>query len=277
MTFVSFEGSSESGRPIEVYKFSIAGTEYRYTSSSVAVTVDSQVYEPLAMKRNQMLQSSDRRSGTVDIQVPGGNEFARLFISVVPAKQVVMTVRRFHPDDLPNPEVVGLFSGKVKLVKFSANGMLATISARPDIAAAAREWPFYKHTGGCNNDLYDHECQVSETDPAFRAFDFTVTAVSADGRDITVPGLASGYASEWFTGGFVELVTPNDLRLVLSQAGDVLTMLLPFGESIVGRKVNVFAGCAHDVTDCSVKFLNYANYGGDPYGPKLNPFLTGIT
>lgn len=274
MTFEAQESSVEGGQPVEVYRFVVGADEYRYTSGPSAETVDALVYQPLALSRGQLLQSPEDQDGIVEMEVPGDNAFARLYINIVPPRPASIVVQRFHRTDTPTPEAVGIFQGFVSAVKFSKDGRVATIVARPHLAVANRTLQRFEYQVGCGNVLYDEFCQVDETDPTFRAANYTVSAVS--GSTITVPGLASGYAAGWFVGGWVEVLSPNDLRLIIAQSGDVLTLLMPFHGDVLGETVNVNAGCAHNVTDCTTKFSNYGNYGGEPYIPLIDPNVSGV-
>lgn len=75
----------------------------------------------------------------------------------------------------------------------------------------------------------------------------------------------------------------DDHRLILSQSGDDVTLLLPFPETIVGSTVVLLAGCDHSITTCDTKFntpedtlSNVINYGGFAFVPNKNPFETGL-
>ena len=38
------------------------------------------------------------------------------------------------------------------------------------------------------------------------------------------------------------------------------------------QDIDLFAGCAHDLTTCDVKFDAVLDYGGFPFVPRKNPF-----
>ena len=60
--------------------------------------------------------------------------------------------------------------------------------------------------------------------------------------------------------------------MILAQSGDTMTLLLPFSLDVAGQDIDLFAGCAHDLTTCDVKFAATLNYGGFPFVPRKNPF-----
>jgi hypothetical protein len=62
----------------------------------------------------------------------------------------------------------------------------------------------------------------------------------------------------------------------LAQAGDVLTLILPFSVDMVGKVVTVYAGCDRSIAMCVAKFDNLNNFRGCPYVPTKNIFLTGL-
>lgn len=81
----------------------------------------------------------------------------------------------------------------------------------------------------------------------------------------------------------MEINGGDDARLILSQSGDDLQLLLPFPDSILGSTVVILAGCDHTVTTCDSKFntpsdpqSNVVNFGGFPFVPTKNPFEGGV-
>jgi uncharacterized phage protein (TIGR02218 family) len=167
-----------------------------------------------------------------------------------------------------------VFKGTVRAVSFTDNGYLAKLSVLP-LNALQRNVPRRTYQYKCNHVLYDSRCQVVEGD--FR-FVNTVSAVSADGRTLTVPGLDAAKGVGFSSGGFVTIPTLGEFRLILThQATDQIVIIMPFAVSPVGTSVEVLAGCNHDLDICKSKFDNVINYGGTPFVPLKNPFTAGVT
>ncbi len=87
----------------------------------------------------------------------------------------------------------------------------------------------------------------------------------------------SGLADH-FVGGFCRFPAGSldDARLILAQSGDVLTLLIPFAENVLGSNIDLFAGCDRSLDTCDSKFAAVPNYGGFPFVPRKNPFGTRL-
>ena len=274
MTYQSKETSIEDGRPVEVYTFTVGAQQFFYTSAEDVVTIGSTNFTPRPISRENTREDPARRDADFVVRLPTSDDVAQTFVGQLPGVRVRLKVQRFHRSDTPTPEVVTVFDGFVNAARFEKQGRECVLVSRPVLASNGRTIPRRTYQGPCNHVLYDPlTCKVDDTDPAFRAANRTVT--SQVGNVLTVSGISPAYPDGHFTGGYVEAIGQNDFRLILSHVGSTLTLLLPFAQ--VPPLVNVFAGCAHDVDTCSVKFDNVLNYGGFPFVPTKNPFQTGIT
>jgi len=270
-SFNTLETSVESSRPIELYEFILGSVTYRYTSAEDIVTVGSADYTPLAIGRNQVEQGSDQSTRTLVVTMPSDNPFAEQYISVVPGERATVNVFRYQRDESPSfATQVLLFQGLVQSVRFPDDGTVAEVAVRSIEAALNRNIPRFSYMGMCNNFLYDENCGV---DPS--SFNYIGAVTLVDGNDVTVSGAgASGFD---FVGGFARPSGANDFRMVLAQSGDVLTLLLPFADSIVGGNLQVFAGCDHLIEgDCALVFDNVAEFNGFAFVPNKNIFQVGI-
>lgn len=270
-SFNTLEVSVERSRPIELYEFVLGSETYRYTSAEDTLTVGSDDFEPEAIARNQVEQGSDQSTRTLTITMPASNPFAEQFINVVPGERASVNVYRYQRDESPAfTTQVLLFKGLVQSVRFPNDGGTAEIAVRSIEAALNRNVPRFSYMGMCNHFHYDQSCGVN---PASFNHIGAVTLVS--GNDVTVTGAgASGFD---FVGGYARPTGANDFRMVLAQSGDVLTLLLPFADSILGGDLQVFAGCDHIITgDCATVFDNVINFGGFGFVPNRNVFQTGL-
>lgn len=275
MSYADFEGSIEAGRPIEIYEFTAGAQSFFYTSSQDDQLVGAQDYTAA-----QGLSSGDTGNGPAFresdfvITLPTTDAVAQLFLGVMPGFRVRIQVRRFHRDDTPTPEVIKIFDGFIQSAEFTKGAKEATLTARSELSSAGRQIPRRMFQAACNHVLYEpNTCKVDDTDPAFKASALDVTSLV--GNVLTVDsGLAGTYADAFMNGGYVEVIGIADFRLIITHAGNVLTMISAF--SSTPSSVNVFAGCAHVIAICSSKFDNVIEYGGFPYVPTKNPFATGI-
>lgn len=269
MTYDAHESSVESGDPVEVYEVVAGSLSFFYTSAEDVVTIGAQDYTPApGLERSNDREGADQRESDFTFQLPTVDPLAQLFVGQVPGFRVRVTVKRFHRSDTPTPEVAQVFDGYVHGVAFEENCKLAVFTSRDLLASLGKLIPRRTYQSACNHVLYHATtCRVNDADPAFRASLISVSSLVAN--DLTVVGLSPTYSDGWFDGGYVEVVGGFDYRLVLSHVGNVLTLHTPF--STTPSTVNVFAGCAHDIATCKLKFDNVVNYGGFAFVPTRNP------
>lgn len=270
-SFNTLETSVERSRPIELYEFQIGASTFRYSSTEDLITIGTEEYEPEAITRSGLEQGSDQSTRTLTITMPADNVFAEQFINVVPGERASVNVYRYQRDESPafNTTVL-LFKGIVQSVRFPNDGNTAEIAVRSIEAALNRNVPRFTYMGMCNHILYDASCGVNPS-----SFNHIGLVTALSGNDVTVTGAgASGFD---FVGGYARPTGANDFRMILAQSGDVLTLLLPFADSIVGGNLQLFAGCDHLAAgDCALVFDNVINFGGFPFVPNRNVFQTGL-
>ena len=269
--FDTLEGSLESSQPIEIYDFSVGSTSYLYTSSEDDIVIGSFTYSAEAIRRGAIIQGSDDRDAVLEITVPSSNVFAKKYAYVVPGQLASLSIIRVQRNE-PTPWTQALvYKGYVQSVKFPKNCYEAVIAARSIEASASRPIPRMTYQGMCNHFLYDTGCGVDAD-----SFKHTGEVTDVDGNTITVDG-ASGQPDGYYVGGFVKPAGLQDFRMVLGHVGDVLTLMLPFPDAILGANADVYAGCDHLIEGhCSTRFNNVGRFGGFAFVPTTNPFQNGI-
>ena len=267
----TLESSVESSRPIEVYEFGLGVTSYRYTSAEDDITLGTDTFEKEAIKRGPIVQGSDDRDAILEIMTPALNTFVRKYIDIVPGQLASLSVIRVQRDE-PTPWTQALvYKGYVQSVKFPKNGQEAVIAVRSIESTASRPIPRFTYQGLCNNFLYDGSCGVDSN-----SFKFTGPVSAVSGNTITVTG-ASGEIDGYYNNGYVKPAGIQDFRMILDHTGDVLTLMLPFGEALAGTNVDIFAGCNLAIAGhCDTRFSNVARHGGFAFVPTVNPFESGI-
>lgn len=275
MSYASFEQSVDSGQPVEVFEITAGAITYYYTSSPTTQTIGAQDYTAVAgLERGNNAEGPERRSHDFTLDLPTSNAVAQLFTGTLPGYRIRLVVKRFHPDDLPTPEVVQVFDGFVQTASFKKGGFVTELVARPVLAAIGRQVPKRAYSSACNHLLYDPTtCKVDDTDPTFRASALSVA--SQVGNVLTVSsGLSGLYSDGFMEAGFVEVVGGSDFRLIRTHVGNVLTLSVPF--SVAPLSVNVYAGCGHSIAVCKSTFDNVINFGGFAFVPNRNPVADGI-
>jgi len=263
VTFAAFEIAAETGQPVELYEFAIGGITHRFTSNQVSVTVGSLLYTAIPIQRSRLERGSEEK---LSVRLPSSISFTKDFILNSPGKRVVLILKRYHRND-PDIQVVVFFKGVVQSVSYVNEGREVEMLALPAQTAHSRPIPRFGYAAQCQHLLFDPRCKILETDPAFQK-SLLVTAVS--GNTITAQN-AGSFGADFFEAGFV--TSGGEHRMITAQAGDVLTLLVPFFASPISQTVLVHAGCKlRIVIDCLNKFNNVINYGGFPHVPTKNPF-----
>ena len=269
MTYLAEEGSIESGRPIEVYIFTVGTTIYRFTSAAEEVTVGGNLYSPVTISREAISLGTEDRSSAMVVNVSGDNPVAQLFTRNSPTNKIILEIIRVHFADLTDTR--SIWKGEVAEVQWYKNTAEARIMCRPVEGAADAATPRYDSGIQCPYMLYDSFCTVAEA-----SFKFTGTASSVSGNQLVVSGLdGGGRGVGWATAGKIRF--GSDVRLILEhKATDTLILGSPFFMSPNGLSVDVFAGCDHTVATCNSKFANLVNFGGRPEVPVKDATRTGI-
>lgn len=268
--FEDFEGTTEGGRPIELYEFRAGSEIFRFTSSEDDYLFNTLTWNALPISRGKIASTLDSDQDKLEVELPASQGLARQFLQTVPGRIVSLTIYRLHRDD-PDQEAITIYRGAVHAASFVKEGRAVTFQVLPETQAFSRPVPRFTFGSLCSHMLYDARCKIDEHDPDFEKF---LDCVDADGDTIELDG-AGAFGADFFEQGFVQF--QGDYRMVTAQSGDVLTLLLPFATSPVGFSVRALAGCKlRLVADCTDKFSNAVNFGGFPYVPLRNPFVSGI-
>lgn len=269
MTFDSLESSVESSEPIELYKFTLGNEVFLWSNTEDTITIGVDVYLPETLKRSDLAIGKDERKKVVTVEVPATNILAQRYIGTPPGQRASLSIFRVQRQDGPL-ETALIYKGSIRVVQFPEDQDVAKISLQSIEAASSRSLPRMTFMFQCNHVLYDNQCQVSEA-----LFQHIGNVTSVSGDTITVSG--AGASGLDFAGGYVKPAGFTDFRLVLSQSGDVLTLLLPFEQNPTGGNVTAQAGCDHTLEgDCSQVFANEIEFGGFAFVPNKNVFASGL-
>lgn len=266
MTFDAQEKSVESASPIEFCTIAIGTELFRmHNSIEETITLGADVFYKTHVSRGHIATGQEY----LTVELPGDHPFPARYAMIAPGQPATLTIQSYHRGDTSDLRV--LYKGVVRSVAFTQQGSKAAMSVIPISEAFDKTLPDRTFQAPCNNILFDDDCKISA---GLWSYEEEVTAVEAN--TITVKNLGSSKGNGWADGGFV-CYGVMDYRLILSQTEDVLTLVLPFYEPILGKNVTVYAGCDHSLTgDCQNKFNNTDNFGGFPYVPTKNIFATGL-
>lgn len=270
-SFDVLESSVEASVPIEVYEFTIGSSTYRYTSTEDPITVGANIYTPEQIERGSLSQGQEERKKLLEITLPLLNAFAVQYLNIVPGERAEVTIIQLQRNETPafDTQIVR-YRGQVRSVRYTDNDT-AILGCQSLEFALSRTIPNFVYSGVCNWFLYGAGCGADPS--AHSLVSAPVTAVS--GNTITVTGVAA--SGKDFVGGYCKMGTFSDFRMVIAQAGDVLTLLLPFAVNPLGGTVDAFEGCDHSLLgDCETKFGRGVEFGGFYYVPKKNIFRSGL-
>jgi len=265
MAFETYEISEQQGSRVELYTLAMGSDIYRWhTSIEPEITVGGDKFYRLQISRGNIVTGQEY----LEVVVPGDLAFPLQFSSIAPGQTATLTIQAYHRGDTADIKVI--YKGVVRAVAFTQDTAKATLSLIPLVDAFDMEIPERTYQAPCNHVLFDADCKVSAG--LFKHED-TVSAVNDN--IVTINGLLAAKGDGWATGGYIAFGV-LDYRLVLSQNGDDLTLVLPFHESVLNQTVSVYAGCDHTISTCDSKFNNKLNFGGCPYVPTINIFATGL-
>lgn len=270
-SFDSLESSQESSKPLEVYRFRVGdAAPLLYTSAPDTIVVGADTYVPEAIDRSTFGQGPEERKQTVDIRLPMLNVFASRYLNIVPGQTARVAIIQLQRDEVPTYSTqLYRFRGKVISVDFDDEDF-ATLHCVSHEYAGNRVIPNRTFAHQCGLLLYGTDCGASTVGHTYTG---TVTAVS--GNTITVSG--AGASGLDFVSGWAQSAGGEDLRTVLAQSGDVMTLLIPFATSPLGSTVTLFEGCDHLIDgDCQARFGRGLEYGGFPYVPSKDIFRSGV-
>ncbi len=263
------EASRQDSQPVALFEFRLFGVSYGYTPSQTDRTVGGVDYISTRVKRDPIILGKQVRKRALRIRVPQSNIFANLYVGTPPGGTAEISIRRYQAADTTQ-ELIELFTGRVMSVQFDEEN--ATIACQGIEGVVSRNVLRIANMATCNHVLYGPGCNVDPTPHTLTNLEIT----AINGTTITVAGSDPGSFSA--RGGFVRPTGANvDQRVVLSQSGEDLRLMLPFRDLTVGSRVDVLRGCNHIVTeDCAVVFNNVIQNLSFHQSPKRNPWRRGL-
>lgn len=268
MAYNTLELSSEQARPIELYTFTRAGTNWRYTSTDEDFVLSGITYKTAVIERNGLEQGSEMNRSALTLTVQRDLDIAVMYQAGPPSDVVTLVLQQVHYGD---SEARMLWTGRIISVTTWDSGK-AKIFLEPVYTSLKRNGLRRLYQRACPHVLYGPQCKV-----AAQVFRATGNCVSVSGTTVEV-NEASAFSANWFAGGYLEWQTPSGLyerRFIESSSGSSLICTVqPIGLT-AGRPVSIYYGCDHLIATCSSKFQNSLNFGGMPYIPSVNPFGGG--
>ncbi len=265
MAFETYELSVEGGSTIELFTLALGSTIYRmHDSAEPTITISGDEFTRTQVSRDTIKTGQE----FLEIKLPGSHPFSLKFTTIAPGQTASLTIQSYQRSEPSDVRVI--YKGVVRSVAFTQNMSHSALSLIPINEAFDKEIPERTFQAACNNVLFDPDCKVSSG-----SFSYVGSVFSIVDNTVTITGLEAAKGDLWSTGGYLSFGV-LDYRLILEQNGDVLTLVLPFHEDVLSENVTVFSGCDHTIATCLTKFANEINYGGHPFVPTKNIFISGL-
>lgn len=265
------EDSVDQGSPFELYHFLGTYKDYFYTTDSIPHTHEGNVYVPAAGLVRDQIKAGTHEEDNIDltIKLPITDQLVKDYGFQVTPPSLELIIYRFHREAAtPN----AYWRGKVASVVTADTVATLRIPSKfgtilqGNIPSAYVQPP-------CNHCLFDELCGV---DRVSNSIDTNVAGVS--GRQITLVSTGA-FPEGWFIGGEIVVPSRNERRMIIAQAGPVMTVNYQFSRLADGEAVQATSGCDHSrgPNGCA-KYSNLPRYGGDPYvpGESNNLFTQGL-
>ena len=264
MTYATIETSAQSGRPVELYDFSIGSAHYRYTSSDGDVSYGGNTYAAVPVARSAVEATNENARLALNITCDRSLGVLALFSTMPPEEIVAVTVRRLHAGD---GEAVTMWIGRVLNVTWNPSS--ASIHCESVYTSLKRNGLRRIYQKACPHVLYGVCCTLDRGD-----FVSVKTVSSVTGNSLVIASMGA-FADGYFAGGYLEWERTAgvfDRRAIRSQVGGEVVISFQIPGLVATESVNLYPGCDHTLATCTSKFSNQLNYGGMPYFPDKNPF-----
>lgn len=266
------EESVDGGAPFELYEWAGSYRSYYMTSDSIEHILNNQTFLPVPGLKRSNLKAGTHEEDSIDltIELPITEQLVKDYGFQITPPTLDLTIYRFQRDA---STYIPYWKGPVSSI--SVSGETATLRTPSKFGNMLQgNIPNVYVQPPCNNVLFDELCRVSRVDNSLD----TIASI-VDGVVITIPSIG-GFPNGWFLGGEVAVPARNERRMIIAQAGNVLTVNYAFARLATGASIQVTAGCDHSfgrATGCP-KFNNQINFGGCPYvpGESNNPFTNGV-
>lgn len=267
MSFEAYEVSPDDSQAVELYRFTLSETVWRYTSANHdVVTLDGFVWKSVAISNEGVKQSGEAASDVMNVMAPLTIGPVQVHLVTPPSRAIQLVILRKQEQ---STELVACWAGEVTQVNVAVPGQ-ARLTCETTAATMRREGLRLGWQRACPYALYDSlTCKVDKT-----SFAVTLRVLAKLGFVMIMDNSVSE-PDGWFNGGFIHWVHPvrgNEYRSISNHIGNNLTIFGTVEDIYEGLVVSAYPGCARTVGTCVSKFNNLANYGGIPHMPGSSPF-----
>lgn len=252
-------------KPAELFHIWRDGGEHKYyTSGDVAMIypkIAGDTYFPATITRSLVTYDAQLEITKCTITVAYVEDPVLEFIGINPIEILWISIMRVHREQDPIEADV-IFLGQIKSVSFKGIESIADCVGFEYFLNMPVPLPRYQIN--CNWKLFDSHCKQPKVPiPATIGLDVTGTKLTS--------ATFGGYEAGYFIYGTVEF--GDEIRTIVDQAGDTLTMAYRMRDLIDGSLVDAYPGCDGRIETCRDKFDNILRFLGFPFTPVENPEL----
>ena len=258
MSYDAIESSGCGAQNFDLFLFDTGSTVYALTNEDAPIDFGGRTYQPETISRDEIELSQEQSSGQVKVKLPKAHPIAALFLPNLPPVPVTLTIYSGHYGD---GEIIAIFIGRVASARYPDECELACVTDRDDLK---RKLPTLLYQPACPRIFGEPGCGV---DIATVTYNGTLQSSSNDGSVLVVPEFAAIPHS--LVAGYVR--RGNDVRLVIAQNGQQITLLTGISGLAADDEIVGVAGCAKTYGACS-SFANVAKFLGFDMIPTRNPF-----
>lgn len=269
MSYDFYETSDKQGQPIELYEFIQGESSYCYTTYHEDITFNTKVYRPSSISRDKVKQTTDSFKNDINVKFKRTDDFALSFITLTPENITTLTVYRGHVGDVDSDGVIDFKAyWKGRVLGGEVDNNTINLVCESVFTSLRRLGIRARYQYGCRHSLYSTGCGVNKDSFSNSG---VIESISTNGTVLTISE-ASSQEDGYYSGGFI--VVNNVKKFIVNHTGSSIEIMNPFPFAVASRTANFYAGCDRSKTTCEQKFNNVINFGGFPYIPSKNPFVT---
>lgn len=266
MSFLGFEISNHSGKPVTLYEFTWGNTVWRYTSSDRVMDFLGEEWEPKPISDNGVTQGENTH---FEVRLPSNLALVDVFRGTPPSDSIWLRVYDFHYGDVSG-EYRTKWVGTVGNIKRKTRAESVVIGL--PISGTMRRtglrlcWELQ-----CPHMLYDQDCKANK-----ELFKTVATITDMDNVTITVDSVGA-FSAVQYQGGFFEWEVNDDGTIDRRGIEQHLsgTTFRVFGTTDrleIGTEITMYLGCDLTPVTCQSVFNNLPNHGGYEMMPRKSPF-----
>lgn len=267
--FSTPEQSIDEGSIVNLFEFITGDEIHRKCNQDFDITIDSVVWEHSSILRSGIQASDERIQNEMKISLPRDDKLVVPHIRQLLATVTFMTVYEVHWDgygDQSTKRVIWM--GDCQTVSF--DGAEATMIFQNLLSSLNKTGLRRKYQPSCPHYHYRGECGLAILD---WSTDFYVQ--SKTGRSYLLPSLPAD-AETKYMGGIAQWGGQYRMIEDVDYSAKTITLLQDFNGFVPPEHIMLALGCDHSMSVCNGVFNNLTNFGGFPYIPDQNYFVTGV-